>query len=81
MAIYEYNWNKLTANKNNRSFKQYVSAQFNRTSVKNIILNSVFKGKQANNSRISSFIPPKPSKSVLAKSKFFKKNKISDSVI
>jgi len=32
LAIYESGWDKLMANKENMSFRQYVSAQFNKTS-------------------------------------------------
>ena len=42
-------------------------------------LNNASKGKQANISKIPSPIPPRSSKSVLAKSKFVKKNQILDS--
>jgi len=56
-------------NKDNKSFKQYISAQFNRS-----ISNKISKDKQANISRISLSIPLRPSKSILAKLKFFKKS-------
>ena len=41
-------------------------------------LNNISKDKQANISRIPLLIPLRPSKSILAKSKFFKKNQMSD---
>jgi len=37
------------------------------------------KGKQANISRVPPLIPPRPSKSILAKSKFFKKDLVANS--
>ena len=55
--------------------------QFNRKlsnniSVKSLPPNKSVKGKQADISRIPLPISPKPSKSVLVKSKFYKKNQI-----
>ena len=41
-------------------------------------LNNISKDKQANISRIPLLISLRPSKSILAKSKFFKKNQMSD---
>ena len=38
MAIYKAGWNKLLANKNQRSFRQCISAQFNKTSTKSWII-------------------------------------------
>ena len=74
LAIYESGWDELAANKNQKSFRQCVSVQFNRKSVNNSVLNKEGKGKQASISRISLPIPLQPSKSILAKSKFFKGN-------
>ena len=73
-AIYKSRWNKLTANNKDMSFRQYMSSQFNKTSTKNTITYKLTKGKQANILRISLPIPLRPSKSILAKFKFFKKN-------
>jgi len=58
-AIYESGWNILAANKNQKSFRQCVSTQFNRKSVNNLVSNKKDKGKQA---------------SILAKLKNFKGN-------
>ena len=58
-AIYESGWNILAANKDQKSFRQCVSAQFNRKSVNNLVSNKKGKGKQA---------------SILAKLKSFKGN-------
>ena len=55
------------------SFRQYVSSQFNR---KPIPTPSPTNGKKANISRILPPISPRPSKSILAKSKYFKKNQL-----
>ena len=53
------------------SFRQYVSSQFNR---KPIPTPSPTNGKKANISRILPPISPRPSKSILVKSKYFNKN-------
>ena len=58
-AIYKFGWNKLIANKDQKSFRQYISAQFNRKSINNFVLNKKSKCKQA---------------SILAKLKFFQDN-------
>ena len=52
-------------------FRQYVSSQFNR---KPIPTPSLTNGKKANISRILPPISPRPSKSILAKSRYFNKN-------
>ena len=44
----------------------------------NTIYNNLAKGKQANISQVPPPNLPRPSKSILAKSKFFKKNSTSD---
>jgi len=80
-AIYKSGWNKLTANNDNKTFRQCISAQFNRTPTNNMPTKEIFKSKQANISRISLPIPSGPSKSVLPKSKFYKKNKASNSTL
>ena len=72
--IYESGWDKLIANKDNKTFRQYISSQFNMKPTKNMINNNLSKDKQANILRIPLPIPLRPSKSVLAKSKFFKKS-------
>ena len=69
-VIYEFRWDKLIANNDNRSFRQCVSLQFN----KNITTKKLFKSKQANISRVPLPISLKPSKSMLTKLKFYKKN-------
>ena len=81
LIIYESGWDKLAANKNKNSFKQCVFVQFNRKlsnniPVKSLLTNKSVKDKQANISRIPLSISPKPSKNILAKSKFYKKNQI-----
>jgi len=63
--IYESGWNKLTVIKDNKSFRQCILVQFNRTPTNNI-------------SRIFPLISLRSSQSVLAKSKFFKKNQVSN---
>jgi len=78
-AIYEAGWDKLTANKNQKSFRQCVSSQFNKTlskSTKTSNPSILQKGKQTNISEIPSFIPLRLSKKILEKSNFFKKNQI-----
>ena len=72
-AIYEASLDKLAVNKNNKSFRQCVSAQFNKIPSKIIFSNKSVKGKQVDISRISLPISPRPSKNILAKLKFFKK--------
>ena len=64
------------ANKDQKYFKQCISVQLNRKSVNNSVSNKKGKGKgkQANISRILPPISLQLSKSVLAKSKFFKGN-------
>ena len=44
-AIYESGWNKSMANNENRSFRQYISLQFNKTPTKNITTKKLSKGK------------------------------------
>jgi len=58
-AIYESGWNILTANKDQKSFRQCVSTQFNGKSINNLVSNKKNKSKQA---------------SILAKLKIFKDN-------
>jgi len=72
-VIYEASLDKLAVSKNNKSFRQYVSAQFNKIPSKIIFSNKLVKGKQVDISRISLPISPRPSKNILVKSKFFKK--------
>jgi len=67
-------------NKNNKFFRQYVYVQFNRNISNKSIFNNTFKGKQVNISRTFLSISLRPSKNLLAKSKFFEKNLITDSV-
>jgi len=45
LAIYESGWDRLEANKNQKSFKQCISAQFNRKSVNNLVPNKEGKDK------------------------------------
>ena len=66
------------ANKDNRSFRQYVFLQFNKTLTKNITTGKPSKGKQFNISKVLLPIPPKLCKSMLAKLKFYKKNQSSN---
>ena len=78
-SIYESGWDKLEENKDKKSFRQCLSSQFNRK------LSTSFsqkkedkgKGKPANISKAPLPIHPKPSKSVLAKSKFYKGDKMT----
>ena len=76
--IYESRWNKLTAYKDNKFFRQFIISQFNVKTMKNIIYNSLAKGKQANILKFPLPILSKSSKSILAKFKFFKKNSTLD---
>jgi len=73
-SIYESGWNKLEANKDKKYFRQCVSSQFNRKPLNNSNLRKEDKGKgkPVNISRVFLPIPSRPSKSVLAKSKFYK---------
>ena len=73
-SIYESGWDKLEENKNKKSFHQCVSSQFNRKLSTSFSQKKEDKGKRkpANISKASPPIHPKPSKSVLAKSKFYK---------
>ena len=56
-------------------FRQCIFSQFNRKLTQTLIPT---KDKQASISRILPLIPLRPNKSILAKSKFFKKNQISN---
>ena len=82
-SIYESWQDKLTTNKNNTSFRQCISVQFKPKDLKFNKNNGtdLFKsGKKSNVSRISSPIPPRPSKKVLEKSKLYKdKGETNDS--
>lgn len=73
-TIYKSSWDKLTANNDNKTFRQYISAQFNKTPTNNMLTKKIFKSKQADIFRISLPIPSRPRKSVLPKLKFYKKN-------
>ena len=75
--IYKADWDKLVTNNNNKSFRKYVSAQFNKISLRNIPSRNLSKVKQADISRISLSILPRLSKIHLEKSKFYKKNPVS----
>ena len=66
-SIYESGWNKLTTNKDNRSFRQYVALQFKAKipDNKSNANQETFKsGNKANVSRIPSPIPLRLSKKV-----------------
>jgi len=79
LAIYKAGWDKLTANKNHKSFRQYILAQFNQRLSKSLIVSNqsiLPKNKQANILKVPSSISPRPSKKVLEKSKFFKENQV-----
>ena len=52
LAIYEFGWDKLTANKDKDSFRECISVQFNRKPSNNTTLRKEDKGKQASFSRI-----------------------------
>jgi len=69
LAIYKSRWDKLIANNENKTFRQCVLSQFNKTSTKNTTTIKLLKGKQANVLKILLSIPSRPSKSVLANSK------------
>ena len=72
LAIYKAGWDKIIANANGKSFRQCVSSQFNRNKV---MVNKDNNGKLANISKVPPLIPPRPSASVLAKSKYHNKGK------
>ena len=72
--IYKAGWNKLMTNNNNKSFRQYISVQFNKTSLSNASSRNLPKEKQAYILRILQPISSRLSKSILEKSKFYKKN-------
>ena len=76
-AIYEAGWDKLTTNYNNKYFRQCVSAQFNKTPLSYALSKKLSKGKQVDISRIPPPIPPRLSKSILEKSKFFRNIQVS----
>ena len=78
-AVYQFRWKELIANKDNRSFRQCVSLQFNKIPTKNITTSKPAKNKQADISRVHLPIYFRFSKSMLAKSKFYKKNQSSRS--
>ena len=80
-SIYESGWDKLTANKNNNSFRQCISAQFKPKDPKFNKGNGTDLSKsgiKADVSRISPPIPPRPSKKFLEKSKFYKGKEKAD---
>jgi len=56
-----------------KTFRQCVSSQFNR---KTTSVPSSTNDKKAEVSRIPPPLPPRPSKSILAKSKFYRKNQL-----
>ena len=73
--MYKSGWNELTTNKDNKSFRKCVLAQFKPKGPMNNIGNnkeSAKSGKKAKVSRVPPSISPKPSKKVLEKSKFYK---------
>jgi len=72
-AIYESEWNKIKANPNGNSFRQCILANFNRS--KNTV-QKVINNKAITISRVPSPVPPRPSASVLAKSKYHGKGKL-----
>jgi len=75
VAIYEVGWDKLPVNKNQRSFRQCISAQFDKMPTKstnNLNQSNISKEKQTSISRIPPPISPRPSMNILVKSKFFK---------
>jgi len=73
-SIYESDWDKLETNKDKKSFCQCVFLQFNRKLSTSFSQKKEDKGKRklANILKVPPPIHPKPSKSVLAKSKFYK---------
>ena len=64
-VIYKASWNTLTTNYNNKFFRQYISAQFNKTFPSNTL-----SKKAGDISRIPSSIISRPSKSILEKFQF-----------
>jgi len=47
LSIYESGWDKLTANKDNRSFRQYIASQFNMKIIKSNAINNSAKNNLA----------------------------------
>ena len=75
-AIYKSRWNNLIVNSKDKNFQQCISFQFNKnrtTILKTTKEKKTNKDKQADISRIFPYIPPRPSKSVFVKSKYYKK--------
>ena len=72
-VIYKSGWDKLTANDKEMLFRQCISSQFNKKPAKPTPTPKLTKSKQADISRISPLIPSRPNKSILARSKYFKK--------
>jgi len=84
IVIYKSGWNKIAANKDNLSFRRYISMQFNKKKTTNISRKEA-KGKQYSKTifqqasilKVPLPIPPRPSKDILVKSKFFKGSNMS----
>jgi len=75
LFIYKAEWDIPTVNGNNKTFRQYILAQFiPKNSKKNIIKGKVSDklDNALNISRVPPSISPRPSKKVLEKSKFYK---------
>jgi len=66
-AIYNSRWDKLMADDNSRTFYQCVASQFNRVNLTDLKISNI--PHPANISKIPPPIPPRPSATVLAKSK------------
>jgi len=77
LFIYKSGWNKLTVNKDNKSFRKCALVQFKlRRPMNNTGNNKKLakSGKKAKVFRVPPSISPKLSKKVLEKSKFYKDN-------
>ena len=83
IAIYKSGQDKLAASKN-KTFRQSVSSQFNKVYINNVNTNKlsfrkIIKEKKVFIPRISSLISSRPSRSILAKLKFYKQNLLQNS--
>jgi len=75
-AIYKFKWDNLIVNSKDKTFQQYISSQFNKnktTTPKTTEDKKADKNKQADISRIPSSSTSRLSKSISAKSKYYKK--------
>ena len=80
-TIYKSRWNNLTVNGKNKTFQQCIYFQFNKNRTTTLEITEdkkTDKSKQADIFRIPLPISSRPSKSILAKSKYYKKTQSSN---